>query len=76
MQSYEDKTVKIELRFTKIKTCAMTFKFPADDSGVIPYPAEQCVYELKSNTMPAKLTTLLHKRVLAHIAEQHKSGKP
>ena len=69
MQSYEDKTIRIELRFTKIKTCTMTFKFPPDDSGVIPYPAQACVFELKSTTMPAKLTQLLGKRVLNHINE-------
>jgi len=57
MQSYADKTVRIELRTTKIKTCTMTFKFPADDAtGVIPYPEEACVLEMKSTTMPPKLT--------------------
>ena len=38
MQSYEDKTIVIELRFTKIKTGKMTFKFPPGDDGVIQYP--------------------------------------
>ncbi len=69
MQSYEDKTIRIELRFTKIKSCTMTFKFPPDESGVIAYPVEACVFELKSTTMPGKLTALLGKRVLNHINE-------
>ena len=75
MQSYEDKTIRIELRFTKIKTCTMTFKFPPDDNGVIPYPATACILELKSTTMPQKLTGLLGKRVLGHIDELAKQGK-
>jgi len=75
MQSYEDKTIRIELRFTKIKTATMTFKFPADDNGVIPYPVEACVLELKSTTMPAKLTGLIGKRVLNHINDLAKEGK-
>ena len=53
----------------------MTFKFPADDNGVIPYPAQACVLELKSTTMPQKLTALLAKRVLGHIDELAKQGK-
>ena len=52
MQSYEDKTIRIEIRFTKMKTCTMTFKFPADDDGVIAYPNTACVFEMKSTTMP------------------------
>lgn len=75
MQSYEDKTIRIEIRFTKIKTCTMTFKFPADDDGVISYPNTACVLELKSTTMPQKLTGLLGKRVLGHIDELAKQGK-
>lgn len=75
MQTYDDKSIRIEIRCTKIKTCTMTFKFPADDSGVIPYPAEACVLELKSTTMPQKLTQLLGKKVIAHIAELAKNGK-
>lgn len=75
MQSYEDKTVRIEIRFTKIKTCIMTFKFPPDDNGAIPYPRQACVLELKSTTMPQKLTALLAKRVIAHIEELAKQGK-
>ena len=39
MQSYDDKTIRIDLRFTKIKTATMTFKFPPDEAGVINYPA-------------------------------------
>ena len=66
MQSYDDKTIRIELRFTKIKAAIMTFKFPADDSGIIPYPAQACVLELKSTTMPAKLITILGKKVIKH----------
>lgn len=53
----------------------MTFKFPADDSGLIPYPEEACVLELKSTTMPAKLTGLIGKRVLKHIEDLAKEGK-
>lgn len=75
MQSYEDKTIRIEVRETKVKTCTMTFKFPADESGIIPYPREPCVFELKSTTMPSKLTQLLGKRVLKHIAELAKENK-
>ena len=56
MQSYDDKTVRIEIRFTKIKACTMTFKFPPNDDGVIDYPAKACWFELKSSSMPAKLT--------------------
>ena len=52
MQSYQDKTIRIELRFSKIKTATMTFKFPPDDGGVIAYPEQPCVCELKSTTMP------------------------
>ena len=47
----------------------MKFMFPADDDGAIRYPAEACVLQLKSTTMPAKLTGLLQKRVLKHIEE-------
>lgn len=75
MQSYEDKTVRIELRFTKIKTCTLNFKFPASDAGVIPYPVQACVFEMKSTTMPQKLTQLLAKRTLNHIEELAKEGK-
>ena len=39
MQAYEDKTIRIDLRFTKIKTATMTFKFPPDEQGVINYPS-------------------------------------
>ena len=76
MQSYEDKTIRIDLRFTRIKTATMTFKFPPDEAGVIDYPAQPCVFELKSTTMPQKLTGLLGKRVLAHVTEQATAGKP
>ena len=76
MQAYEDKTVRIEIRPTKIKTCTLTFRFPADEAtGVIAYPAEACVLEMKSTTMPPRLTQLLGKRVLAHVAERAKEGK-
>ena len=76
MQSYEDKTVRIEIRHSKIKTCTLTFKFPADEAtGVIAYPAEACVLEMKSTTMPPSLTQLLSKRVLNHITELAKEGK-
>jgi len=75
MQTYDDKTIRIEIRCSRIKTCTMTFKFPADDAGVISYPTEACVLELKSTTMPQKLTQLLGKRVLTHIAELAKQGK-
>ena len=56
MQAYNDKTIRIEIQFTKIKSCTLNFKFPADEEGVIHYPATQCVFQLKSTTMPAKLT--------------------
>jgi len=76
MQSYEDKTTRIELRCTKIKSCTMTFKFPPDETtGVIPYPSQPCVFEMKSSSMPAKLTQLLAKRVLNHINELAAQGK-
>lgn len=75
MQSYEDKTVRIELRFTKIKTCTLTFKFPASEEGVIPYPTQACVFAMKSTTMPQKLTQLLAKRTLNHMEELAKEGK-
>lgn len=76
MQSYDDKTVRIELRCSKIKTCTMTFKFPADEAtGVISYPAEACVLEMKSGTMPQKLTQLLGRKVLNHIIALAKEGK-
>ena len=39
MQAYDDKTIRIDLRFTKIKTATMTFKFPPDEQGVINYPS-------------------------------------
>ena len=72
MQSYDDKTIRIDLRFSKIKTCTMTFKFPPDEHGFVAYPGVPAVLELKSTTLPAKLTELLAKKVLAHMEAQAK----
>lgn len=40
---FDNKSVRIELRFTEIKTANMTLLFPANEEGVITYPATPCV---------------------------------
>ena len=56
-----------------MKTCTLKLQFPPELSGLIPYPSKACVLELKSRTMPDKLTALLAKRIRNHIDEHVKN---
>ena len=52
-----DKRIQINISFTELKTCSLTFQFTLNDSGDIQYPTEAPAhFELKSNSMPPKMT--------------------
>lgn len=71
---YHDKSVRIQIAYTKIKSCTLVFKFPIEE--VDQYPKLPLHIEIKSTTIPHKLQALLLKRLEATAEKLQKEGKP
>ena len=77
IRNYDDKSIRIDMIYTEIKTASIIFRFLKDEAtGETNYPASPVLFVLKSTTIPAKLISMLSRKLEAHIAALAKESKP